>query len=163
MILKVKKGGSIKGPDNKVYKGGTVIPNGLLTEAMIKEHLASGYLSVLRSPKSVVPTLAEVRAAGYSEEAAKSIVADAEAAAGEELVEFAPGVEDVPGMSDTGKPVKVASKWALDPDALRGVELDQLNVMIIERDAEQQPFDSVEEAIAWLSQDYEEPKLASKE
>jgi hypothetical protein len=44
----------------------------------------------------------------------------------------------------------------MDPDGIRGLALDQLNIMILERDDEVAPFETVEEAAAWLSQDYEE-------
>ena len=48
------------------------------------------------------------------------------------------------------------SIWVVDPSGIRGLDVDQLNVMILERDAKVQPFETVEEASAWLSQDYEE-------
>lgn len=46
------------------------------------------------------------------------------------------------------------SKFAIDPDGLSGMDLDDLNVMISERDENAQPCDTVEEAIGILSQDF---------
>lgn len=51
-------------------------------------------------------------------------------------------------------PTTVPSRWALDPDGLRGMDVDDLNVMILEIDQDVDPFETAEEAIAWLTQDY---------
>lgn len=58
------------------------------------------------------------------------------------------------------KPVKgtaVQSKWNLDPKTLEGVSLTNLNAMIADRDKEGKvkPFDKTEEAVAFLTQDFE--------
>jgi hypothetical protein len=45
-------------------------------------------------------------------------------------------------------------QWDRDPKELEGLELDQLNVMIGEIDASIPPFETVEEAVLWLSQDF---------
>ena len=66
-----------------------------------------------------------------------------------------PGHEPLPGIGEDGKPAKVASLWAFDPDGLRARSLDTLNVMVMERDEKIDAFDTVDEAIGWLSQDYE--------
>lgn len=58
------------------------------------------------------------------------------------------------------------SKWDLDPDALRGLSVDQLNVMIRERDENfVVPFETVEECVAHLCADFKPPvrDLAGKE
>lgn len=49
---------------------------------------------------------------------------------------------------------QATSKWTIDPTSLEGRDLEQLNVMILERDPNQSPFATVEEAKAHLSQDY---------
>ena len=140
MIFKVKKGGSILGPNNVLYRSGQVVPSGLLSAAQIKEHLSSGYLTALRSkPPELSPEEVE---AGLSAE--------------EESTDAPPGVETNLGISEEGTPT-ITSLWAIDPDGLRSMSLDQLNVMIMERDDKVEPFEDLEEAIAWLSQDYEEP------
>jgi len=63
---------------------------------------------------------------------------------------------------EDGKPLKQAprltkvSQWALDPDMLRSKSVEVLNVMIRERDASIEPFETQEEAIAQLSRDFVE-------
>ena len=52
---------------------------------------------------------------------------------------------------------KKGSVWILDPDGLRSKSLEELNVMVIERQPELEPFETYQEAVAWLSQDYVEP------
>lgn len=59
-----------------------------------------------------------------------------------------------------GRPVRtIPSIWTVDPAGIRGLGVDQLNIMILERDPSIEPFETAEEAAAWLSQDYEEPEL----
>ena len=70
------------------------------------------------------------------------------------FVDNAPGSSPVAGLSESGNPVAVNSRWDLDPDGLRGMTLDQLNVMILERDDSVEPQETVEEAVEWLSQDF---------
>jgi hypothetical protein len=137
MILKVKRGGSIVGPDNKHYKSGDVIPSGLLSAKQIQEHLKSGFLQASR-PAARALSLEEI----------------ASVASDEDFVENAPGSSPVAGISESGNPVAVNSRWDLDPDGLRGMTLDQLNVMILERDDSVEPLETVEEAVEWLSQDF---------
>ena len=48
------------------------------------------------------------------------------------------------------------SIWTMDPDGIRGMSLDQLNVLILERDDSVELFEDVDEAAAWLSKDFVE-------
>lgn len=48
------------------------------------------------------------------------------------------------------------SPWSRNPDELAGLDVDQLNVMVQEIDAAVDPFETADEAIDWLSQDYED-------
>lgn len=50
------------------------------------------------------------------------------------------------------------SDWDTAPEKLLGKELETLNFMVKERDANIQPFETVEEAIAQLTKDYRGPK-----
>lgn len=47
------------------------------------------------------------------------------------------------------------SKWSLDPADLQDKGLDELNVMILEREEDLEQFETIEEARAWLTQDYQ--------
>lgn len=53
----------------------------------------------------------------------------------------------------TGRPRR--SKWNVDPDSLRGLSLDQLNIRIKQVDGRRKPAQSVDEAIEILSADFE--------
>ncbi len=94
----------------------------------------------------------------------------------EAFVENPPGKVDNPPVNLTGKtkeerPITVADRapvprlprvslWDLDPDGIRGSSLDSLTVMVSERARTVDPFETTEEAIAQLSQDYVAPVLA---
>ena len=56
-----------------------------------------------------------------------------------------------PEVDGAGSP---KSPWIFDPAELAGKPLDELNVIIKERDTAVEPFATVEEAIAFLSQNY---------
>ncbi len=51
--------------------------------------------------------------------------------------------------------VQQESKWILDPETLKDKSIEELNVMVQERDADVEPFLDTQTAAAWLSQDYE--------
>lgn len=53
-------------------------------------------------------------------------------------------------------------KFDIDPATLEGKELDELNVMALEIDAELDPFETVVEAIEYLSQDFEAPDAGAQ-
>lgn len=52
------------------------------------------------------------------------------------------------------KDFKPTSKWLFNPEDLEGNTLQELNLLIKERDASVDPYETTEEAIAHLSQDY---------
>jgi len=53
------------------------------------------------------------------------------------------------------KSLKPISKWALNPVDLIGKNLTELNIMILEKDSEMDPFDDMDAAIEYLSRDFE--------
>ena len=62
-----------------------------------------------------------------------------------------------PPPAPAGRTGRVSpSIWVVDPVGILGLSLDQLNIMILERDGSVEPFETAEEAAAWLSQDFEE-------
>lgn len=63
----------------------------------------------------------------------------------------APIRKGVPTRPGSGIP----SLWILDPANLEGKDLDDLNVMILERDDSIEPFETIEEAIGQLCMDFE--------
>lgn len=157
MKLVVAKGGSIIGPDNRIFKEGHEVKPGDLPKGAIEEHLKSGYLE----PAIYMPSLAEVMAAGYPEESAKKIL-EREAQA-----RPVPGTRETPAFGLNGDPVAkpsepeaptVKSPWTFDPDGIKGMKLEELNSLVLSKDSQLAPFETVEEAAAWLSQDYVAPE-----
>ena len=72
------------------------------------------------------------------------------------LVRSEPLVEE--DLEPEGRTGRVSpSIWILDPKPLHSLGVEELNVMVLERDSSIAPFDTAEEAVAWLSQHYEEP------
>lgn len=57
----------------------------------------------------------------------------------------------------TTDPITPDSVWNLDPAILTDKSLEQLNVMVLERDKGIAQFADADEARAWLSQDYKPP------
>lgn len=55
---------------------------------------------------------------------------------------------------------QVRSLWNLDPALLKSKTIDQLNVMVQERDNAVEPFSTTPEAVAFLSQDFVSPQRA---
>lgn len=55
-------------------------------------------------------------------------------------------------IAEAPKPVVQNGKFTHDPDGLQGVPLEELNVMLVDLNAD--PAETVEEAIGLLSQDY---------
>lgn len=56
---------------------------------------------------------------------------------------------------DKAKPVtQLQSVWIMNPANLEGLDLNQLNIMVAERDPHVKPFDTVEEAKSQLTKDF---------
>lgn len=70
-----------------------------------------------------------------------------------------PAEEPAPGRPLDATP----SRLAMDPATLEGMSLEQLNVLVAERAPDEQPFDTVDEAIAFLSQDFDTPRQPPEE
>lgn len=149
ILLDVKQtiSNEVRKQDINRLMAGEMIPDGLLTPREIKNKLADGCI----------------------------------VAVGGEAVEQGPLGGTVPGevdmseketpvVVDDSQPTKVATlkkpqpevkqdatPWTLDPSTLEGKDLDELLVMIAERDEdfEVEAIESVSEAIEFLSQDFE--------
>jgi len=59
-------------------------------------------------------------------------------------------------FKDVSKPIKLdtVGRWDLDPIDLSGMSLQQLNIMVLERDPTMTPFETLEEVAAQLSKDF---------
>lgn len=140
-ILRVSEAASLKAghPQNpkrsKIYKPGEEFPEGVLSSEQIKRHIKAGYLVDGSQPAPAIPADLQPRLPGIDESGRPAGRAPKAA-----------------------KPAKSKSIWSMDPDGLRGLDVDQLNVMIAERDDSVEPFETSEEALAFLSADYEGPE-----
>jgi hypothetical protein len=72
------------------------------------------------------------------------------------IVESATAQKKTPYINpEWRKRLKPISKWNINPADLIGKTLMQLNIMILEKDESLEPFDSMDDAIEYLSKDYE--------
>lgn len=167
-LYKVSKKGAIMsaGPTNTVLRGGTVITPAVaqqhgLTEKIIQHHLQSGYLVAFNAEMDPEEVLLST-APGVSVNESLRVKPDQAI----ETVDKEGGAVVRSGPRDT-TPVRIAgtppapvadsaagSKWVLDPATLEGKSLDELNVMVAERDNSIDPLTSIENAVSLLSQDF---------
>lgn len=159
MRYRITQGGSIHGPDRKRYTAGMIVPDGFFRNQ--KAHISSGYLTPVNDnaipepqrPTEVVPGRdVPIVLKGNKEDKSEVIRLTTEhTPTGEPIVEST-------RTNDVGTPVtQVQSPWMLAPETLAGKGLEELNVMVHERDATIPPFEDPAEARAQLSQDYIAP------
>lgn len=131
--------------------GTVIVPGEIYSKSYIEVCIKSGFIEVESVDKSA--EAARERALAVLDENTVTLKVDAE-------------IETVGAAPKPEAPVEVAthtrvSHWNLDPDGLRGKSLDDLNILVAERDPSVEPFTTVEEAIGWLSMDYSPPAVAS--
>lgn len=175
----VARGCSIVLGSGKVLRAGHIITEGKpvvvdgkqhepMPKRKIVRHILSGYLKPISAMKDEGPISPD------------------------QFTENAPGKttpQPLPGPGKTGLPIEkalktstpggietaslgkiaspetvktVTSKWTLDPELLKGKTIDELNVMVAERDATLSGFATAEEAVAWLSQDHDQVKAVAE-
>ena len=138
-----------------------------MTDAKVEEHLRSGFLLAPSQPSDPFATAPGVTVNEQSAIRPDQMIRTGEgnkqrgvrtAAGSLDLGNNAVTVDNA--MSDPNaakqpsQPVSTEGRWTLNPSALEGKSLDELNVMVAERDSSIEPFETSEEAIAHLSQDY---------
>lgn len=167
-----------RGSQRPVLLQGEQLPDGVFTPAQIKAHIKSGYVVAvdrkdLPDPASL-PVASEIRpgeTAGppitsgkpgensegsdpvLTEQIKPQIGASGIPDVGDEGagVTLAPATVSGPKVDASGSPV---SKWIFDPATLTDKSVEELNVLIKENGPDVDPFDTVEEAVAFLSQDF---------
>lgn len=154
MGYRVKQGACVCSPNGiTIYRAGEMLPAKDFNKKQIDEHLRSGYI-----------------------EEAKEATADTGVqglAPGQVAMPPLPGLDSSDkdkartdgikvnnsgaGITTTSTPPEIKqdkSLWVFDPQSLAGKTLDQLNTLVKETDPKVEPFTTVEEAIAFLSQDF---------
>lgn len=144
----INKGCSVLMPDGTQLVGPCEIPAKCgLTEKFIQTELVANRYAYPIGSKVAEERLYDKTPPGVDE---PPVLAAAES---DKITLLSPS-----GVSTTSRPVTSVSQpptpWTLDPTSLNGKTLEQLNVMIQERDDKVEPFQTVEEASAWLSQDF---------
>ena len=134
-MLRVKRGGSVP-HRGRVYKEGEELPEDELRPKQKAELLRKGgyaeVVDVAEAAPTLPPGVADLSPGKKPTELAKQIKGTPEPAAA------------------TATPT-----WNLDPAQLEGKSLDELNVMISERDPKIPELNDRDEAVAWLTQDFE--------
>lgn len=149
---RVTRGCSVIDAKGKIHGEGSMLPSDYAPKKVIEDHVKSRHVTPIGSAEQ-----ARIEASRYAPGVDPAVPTMSE---DEQGVKTSAG--DVHGRSLTKGPANPArvenSPWTLDPDGLKGKSLDELNVLIQERAQEDiQPMDTVEEAVAFLSQDYAPP------
>lgn len=175
--LRVKSGCSVVGKDGTLYRAGAVIPAEMFDIKYIEtELLKYNYVEIIYAmlpntntdltadPPGVDkrPTLPgtdqvvrndaapDVGGGEFLQTDSKPIEVKSEGGVEVSMTDASPAKAD-------DKPEghgQAISKWSIDPASLTSKTLDELNVMILERDEKIEPFETPEEAVAFLSQDF---------
>lgn len=174
MILKVSRNASILTSDHRHLKPGMTVEPGMLTPSQVAEHLKSGYLVKVRDsrfrgapgdldqvPGVEVPRPLPLVKPGEGREEEIVEVRDPGSLLSRARAEEKGGAEVKKAHAFAEEEAEAAvafPTFAFDPAILQDKSLEQLNTMILERIGDEgfEPFDTVEEARAFLSQDYEE-------
>lgn len=179
MLHFVSKGGSVLGYNGVQFKEGMQIEPGKDFPAKNAADLVkSGHLYTVGAdqPKTMppatrpagvpeVPTLkreTEDKDSAPAIESKKNDEADKAAQEGLQEVRAANRVATKPALAQTKiEHVKTTERkapttpWTFDPIGLKGKSLDELNVMVAERQKDGPKFESVVEAVAFLTQDFQ--------
>lgn len=150
--VKSRVSGDVRGRDLDRIMSGQEIPDGLLTPQEIKNKVANGV---------IVPIGGE---AVQQEALGGTVPGEIDLSENEGKVVLTEDngdvkTETISKREPENNAVKQApSPWTLNPDDLSGKSLDELQVMVLERDEDinVKEFESVEEIVAFMTQDFED-------
>ncbi len=156
--IRVRPGCTILAPDFTVFRGGQVIPEGVLTQKQAEEHIKSGYGEPVNLGSGPVADRLVERPPGTQQSLPLPAFDLGKKRAPEPTLRIETPAK-IDATLSSKAPVKTAkSLWVLDPATLAGKDLGVLNTMVQERDPSVVPFDTVPEAVAFLSRDFEASK-----
>lgn len=180
--IRYPAGMSAKGSQRPILTQGTEIPDGLFTPTQIREHVKSGFAKVVQRsdqpdpatlPKSIPDRPGETipPAINSGDPGPSGKGSDPVTTSQDKAPAATPG--NIPDVSDEGVGVFASpraeqpipgpevdgagsevSPWTFDPYMLAGKPVDELNILIKERDESVEAFETPEEAIAFLSQNF---------
>lgn len=145
-------------PDGtQLFRAGQILPGTMKTD-WLNDALRQGFVEVARDPT------AETRAENPGVVTPPVLKANDQSK--DDKATTTPAPVNLGSGGPAGVTVKVTDPtrpaepkaaqgiWNLDPAALQGRDIANLNVLVKERDPSVAEFTTVEEAIAWLSQDF---------
>jgi len=167
---RVKQGGCVMHQGRIYYGGSTEINNIGLTQAQLDKKVRSGYIEPIGSYDSELadapvplppgadplPTLPALEKAGVTTLSGDNPIPRRPSTTFPREVVGRPTVQVTPIKA----PVQVSSIWTVDPATLEGMDIDQLNVLVKDRDANATAFTEVDAAKAQLSKDFKEAEAA---
>jgi len=129
---------------SRTLNPGATLPPGALSSDQIREHVKSGYLVPLgagEQDRSIpgVETLQLQDDPNYDVKAKSD-------------KDSQPSIKKV--KVTRKPPAGVHGKWNMDPKVLEEKNLNQLNVLIKDRDKRRKAFETKADAVNWLSQDF---------
>ena len=127
----------------KVYQVINSLPDGLGSLIVLGSSLEPGAMLPQNTPKAIIKDYLD-------RELIEEVKGGKPKIKKEQPPKKAPEVN--PEWVKTLKPI---SKWAINPADLVGKNLTELNIMILEKDNDMDPFDSMDDAIEYLSRDFE--------
>lgn len=144
---------------NKTHLPGAILSADELPRPFLHEALLTGVVVPVESPDPVVveEVMPQVTPEGKVQITGEAPNRDIPKPLFEKPVDAPIAATTSPGVSTvTTKPppVTFVSLWTLNPISIQSRSLDQLNAMVLERDASLTPFQTREEAMSWLSQDF---------
>lgn len=150
-------------PDGKkMFTTGTIVTDRDFSAGLIKEHVNSGYLLPQNAPEvadkipgavTIPPPPIETTLEGAGKNKVIEITPKGNSA--EKLPELQISEQEAAAKVAAGKKGPDLSPWVLDPAELaKNDDLTALNLMILERDANGKEMETIEEARAFLSQDF---------
>ena len=135
----------------ELKRGPCVVSSDEVPAEMIPGYLEEGFLIPLRGAK---PDLKGIEASIVTHDSVRTPEDRAEVAR-TPLTPFG----DVGGSRiEPLKRIRARSCWEHDPDTIRGRSLEEMNLMIVDLDPRIRPFETVEEAVAQLSADFQGKK-----
>lgn len=180
--IRLPAGVVLKGSQRPTLTQGMVLPDNVFTPPQRAEHLKSGFAKVVNVSDQPDPAALPKSIENRPGEKAAPPISSGDGAKGSDPViikdqptGLAASGGEIPDVSDQGAGVSASptsvvpqpipgakidgagspvSKWIFDPATLVGKPVAELNILIKERDPAVEAFETPEEAIAFLSQDY---------
>ncbi len=163
MRYRVRQGVSIL-DKSRLYRGGEFIPDGRLTFEQAEEKVRNGFLEIVNDDAPELPNKITDKHPG-TENQIPFRVKDSGVIETHERHGSPISVRTQAGTKENVSPPpqqsmarQVVSPWTFNPALLQHKALPELNVMIRDKDGSVAPFETSQEAIAWLSQDYEQAR-----